>query len=109
MRNFYPAEFLRRISVTFKGEKQTFPGTIIRFSFFELEQATDRFSDANLIGQGASSNVFRGKLFDGRIAAVKKLKVLNETEEDSGFLTEVKKKYIYIYKYFSMDIFPTII
>lgn len=83
-------EFLRRIPVMIKGEKQPLPGTIIRFSFFELEQATDRFSDTNLIGQGASSNVFRGKLFDGRIVAIKKLKALSEREEDSGFLTEIE-------------------
>ncbi|XP_028556716.1 receptor-like serine/threonine-protein kinase NCRK [Dendrobium catenatum] len=83
-------EFLRRISVIFKGEKHTLPGTTIQFSYFELEQATDRFSDANLIGQGASSNVFRGKLLDGRIVAIKKLKALSETEEDSGFLTEIE-------------------
>ncbi|XP_020571622.1 receptor-like serine/threonine-protein kinase NCRK [Phalaenopsis equestris] len=83
-------EFLRRITVIFKGEKQTIPGTIIQFSFFELEQATDRFSDANLIGQGVSSNVFYGKLFDGRIVAIKKLKALSETDEDYDFLTEIE-------------------
>lgn len=93
IRNFYAAEFVRRISFIFKGEKQTLPGTIIQFSFFELEQATDRFSDANLIGQGVSSNVYRGTLLDGRIVAIKRLKALSEIEEDSAFLTEVKIRF----------------
>lgn len=81
---------LHRISVIFRGEKQFIPGSTIQFSFSELEQATDRFSNDNLIGQGISSNVFRGKLMDGRIVAIKKLKVLNKAEADTVFLTEIE-------------------
>lgn len=83
-------DILRRISFVFKGEKQIIPGSTIQFSYSELEYATDRFSSANLIGQGVSSNVFRGMLMDGRIVAIKKLKVLSDTEADFVFLTEIE-------------------
>ncbi|KAK8944089.1 Receptor-like serine/threonine-protein kinase NCRK [Platanthera zijinensis] len=84
------ADILHRISVIFRGENQIIPGSTVQFSFYELEQATDRFSNDNLIGQGISSNVFRGKLMDGRIVAIKKLKVLNKAEADTVFLTEIE-------------------
>ncbi|KAL5998646.1 hypothetical protein ACLOJK_009589 [Asimina triloba] len=63
---------------------------LILFSYFELEQATNKFSKSNLIGLGGSSNVYRGHLKDGRIVAVKRLKVKGGPSADSEFLTEIE-------------------
>jgi len=68
---------------------ETLPGTIVHFSFVELEQATNKFSSANLVGLGGSSNVYRGQLQDGRVVAIKKLKLLGGPEADNDFLSEV--------------------
>ncbi|XP_021660113.2 probable LRR receptor-like serine/threonine-protein kinase At3g47570 [Hevea brasiliensis] len=42
-----------------------------RISFLELQQATDGFSDYNLLGTGSFGSVFRGSLSDGTDIAVK--------------------------------------
>ncbi|KAG0502915.1 hypothetical protein HPP92_002987 [Vanilla planifolia] len=83
-------EVLRRICSIFRGNKQTILGAITQFTFFELEQATGGFSDVNLIGQGGSSNVYCGKLLNGKTVAVKKLKTLDGSAADSFFLTEIE-------------------
>ncbi|XP_047337565.1 probable serine/threonine-protein kinase PBL7 [Impatiens glandulifera] len=43
------------------------------FTFKELEVATDRFSDGNVIGNGGFGVVYRGVLKDGIVAAIKRL------------------------------------
>ncbi|KAK8633683.1 hypothetical protein V6N13_014522 [Hibiscus sabdariffa] len=43
------------------------------FTYKELELATDNFSEANVIGNGESSVVYKGVLVDGTVAAVKRL------------------------------------
>lgn len=43
------------------------------FTFKELEMATDKFSEAKLIGNGAYGVVYRGVLSDGTVAAIKML------------------------------------
>ncbi|XP_039029228.1 probable serine/threonine-protein kinase PBL7 [Hibiscus syriacus] len=43
------------------------------FTYKELELATDNFSEANVIGNGGSSIVYKGVLVDGTVAAIKKL------------------------------------
>jgi RIO-like serine/threonine protein kinase len=42
-------------------------------SFKELEEATDKFSEANVIGHGGFGVVYRGVLRDGTVAAIKRL------------------------------------
>lgn len=44
------------------------------FTYKELEVATDRFNEANVIGNGGSGVVYRGILADGTVAAVKMLR-----------------------------------
>lgn len=66
------------------------PGAIIQFSYFELENATNKFSNSNLIGLGGSSYVYRGQLKDGSILAVKRLKTQKGPDMDSVFLTEIE-------------------
>nr|KJB45202.1 hypothetical protein B456_007G295100 [Gossypium raimondii] len=43
------------------------------FTYKELEFATDNFSEANVIGNGGSSVVYKGVLADGTVAAIKRL------------------------------------
>ncbi|KAL6195793.1 hypothetical protein ACLB2K_031411 [Fragaria x ananassa] len=66
------------------------PGAIIQFSYLDLENATNKFSDSNLIGLGGSSYVYRGQLKDGSILAVKRLKTQKGPDMDSVFITEIE-------------------
>lgn len=60
-----------------------------RFSYSELDHATDKFSNSNLIGLGGSSYVYRGQLRDGKIVAIKRLKAQGGPDADSVFSKEV--------------------
>ncbi|RWR91628.1 putative receptor protein kinase ZmPK1 [Cinnamomum micranthum f. kanehirae] len=53
-----------------------------RFSYQELKEATKNFSEE--IGRGGSGEVFKGKLSNGRVIAVKRIAGVNQ-----GFLAEV--------------------
>ncbi|XP_043701059.1 receptor-like serine/threonine-protein kinase NCRK isoform X6 [Telopea speciosissima] len=76
-------------SFTFRNKRGTVPGTIIEFTYSELEQATNKFSGVNLIGFGGSSHVYCGQLKDGTTVAVKRLKTDGGPDADSVFLTEI--------------------
>ncbi|XP_057782516.1 receptor-like serine/threonine-protein kinase NCRK [Salvia miltiorrhiza] len=65
-------------------------GTIIQFSYSELENATDKFSDTNLVGVGGCSHVYRGNLRDGRTVAVKKMKRQGGPDAEHVFLAEIQ-------------------
>ncbi|KAK7250629.1 hypothetical protein RIF29_33175 [Crotalaria pallida] len=61
------------------------------FSYQDLEDATDNFSSDNLVGKGGHAEVYKGRLPDGQIVAVKRLmKNEKEAEDRAGdFLTEL--------------------
>lgn len=83
------------------SERGALPGIIVRFSFGELEQATNKFSNDNLIGVGGSSNVYRGQLTDGEVVAIKKLRPLQGADADYEFLSEVPpRKQLFVYVIF---------
>ncbi|KAI5327503.1 hypothetical protein L3X38_026899 [Prunus dulcis] len=48
-------------------------GAVQVFSYKELEVATEKFSEVNVIGQGVFGVVYRGILRDGTVAAIKML------------------------------------
>ncbi|RLN04313.1 putative LRR receptor-like serine/threonine-protein kinase [Panicum miliaceum] len=58
------------------------------FSNTELKLATDNFSSQNILGEGGYGPVYKGKLPDGRIIAVKQLSQTSH-QGKSQFVTEV--------------------
>ena len=61
-----------------------------RFQFKELQIATSNFSSKNLIGKGGFGNVYKGRLQDGTVVAVKRLKDGNAIGGEIQFQTEVE-------------------
>jgi len=61
-----------------------------RFSFRELQNATNNFSSKNILGQGGFGVVYKGYLPDGTIVAVKRLKDGNAMSGEDQFQTEVE-------------------
>ncbi|GER40288.1 kinase family protein [Striga asiatica] len=59
------------------------------FSYHELEQATDGFSDRNFLAEGGYGSVHYGVLWDGQVVAVKQHK-LASTQGDREFCSEVQ-------------------
>ncbi|XP_015571303.2 probable LRR receptor-like serine/threonine-protein kinase At1g56130 isoform X1 [Ricinus communis] len=58
------------------------------FSYAELKTATEDFSPANKLGEGGFGPVYKGKLNDGRVIAVKQLSVASH-QGKSQFVTEI--------------------
>ncbi|KAA8535406.1 hypothetical protein F0562_030409 [Nyssa sinensis] len=65
-------------------------GNLRNFTFRELQVATDNFSSKNILGAGGFGNVYRGKLGDGTMVAVKRLKDVIGTAGESQFRTELE-------------------
>ncbi|GAY62077.1 hypothetical protein WN943_006123 [Citrus x changshan-huyou] len=66
-------------------------GSIDRCKIFnskELDKATDHFNVNRILGQGGQGTVYKGMLADGRIIAVKKSKVVDESKLEE-FINEV--------------------
>ncbi|KAJ6805283.1 putative LRR receptor-like serine/threonine-protein kinase isoform X2 [Iris pallida] len=58
------------------------------FSYAELRTATDDFNRANMLGEGGFGPVFKGKLSDGRLVAVKQLSVASH-QGKRQFIAEI--------------------
>ncbi|GAA0184630.1 transmembrane signal receptor [Lithospermum erythrorhizon] len=65
-------------------------GNLRNFTFKELQLATNNFSSKNILGSGGFGNVYRGKISDGTIVAVKRLKDINGSAGDAQFRTELE-------------------
>ncbi|PKI47969.1 hypothetical protein CRG98_031633 [Punica granatum] len=61
----------------------------MNFTLSELKDATDNFSHDNLIGEGGCAEVYRGKLPDGELVAVKRLTRGTPEEMTADFLSEL--------------------
>ncbi|CAJ1855475.1 unnamed protein product [Sphenostylis stenocarpa] len=82
----------REIFVDVPGEvdrRITF-GQIKRFSWKELQIATDNFSEKNILGQGGFGKVYKGILADGTKIAVKRLTDYESPAGDAAFQREVE-------------------
>ncbi|KAL2324311.1 hypothetical protein Fmac_023369 [Flemingia macrophylla] len=60
----------------------------LQFSFNTIREATDDFSDSNKLGQGGFGAVYRGRLSDGQMIAVKRLS-RESSQGDTEFKNEV--------------------
>nr|CAD1834969.1 unnamed protein product [Ananas comosus var. bracteatus] len=58
------------------------------FSYAELDEATDGFSPSQVLGDGGFGTVYKGKLRDGRIVAVKRL-YENNYKQVEQFMNEI--------------------
>ncbi|KAL5768415.1 hypothetical protein ACOSP7_014967 [Xanthoceras sorbifolium] len=66
-----------------------YKSSLKNFSISELQAATNNFNHENLIGKGGYSEVYKGRLRDGRLVAIKRLTKGTEHERTNGFLCEI--------------------
>ncbi|XP_042042145.1 wall-associated receptor kinase-like 2 isoform X2 [Salvia splendens] len=72
-------------------QQQTNEGALGKTKVFpakELEVATDNFNESRIIGQGGQGTVYKGMLYDGKIVAIKKSKLV-EVNQLEQFINEV--------------------
>ncbi|ESQ53813.1 hypothetical protein EUTSA_v10024694mg [Eutrema salsugineum] len=65
-------------------------GQLKRFSLRELQVASDNFSNRNILGRGGFGKVYKGRLADGSLVAVKRLKEERTQGGELQFQTEVE-------------------
>ncbi|XP_044503282.1 probable LRR receptor-like serine/threonine-protein kinase At5g10290 isoform X2 [Mangifera indica] len=65
-------------------------GQLKRYSWRELQLATDNFSEKNVLGQGGFGKVYRGLLTDNTKVAVKRLTDFESPGGDAAFQREVE-------------------
>jgi somatic embryogenesis receptor kinase 1 len=65
-------------------------GQLKKFSFRELQIATENFQSKNILGKGGFGNVYKGYLPDGSLVAVKRLKGEGSPGAEIQFQMEVE-------------------
>ncbi|PIN18986.1 Serine/threonine protein kinase [Handroanthus impetiginosus] len=65
-------------------------GHLRRYTFKELRAATDHFNAKNILGKGGFGIVYKGRLNNGTVVAVKRLKDYNAVGGEIQFQTEVE-------------------
>ncbi|KAL4572742.1 hypothetical protein LXL04_019525 [Taraxacum kok-saghyz] len=83
--------FKRNGGLLLKQQESTDEGLVDKTTLFtakELEKATDHFNENRILGRGGQGTVYKGMLTDGRIVAVKKSKIVDESQLQQ-FINEV--------------------
>ncbi|XP_020222351.1 BRASSINOSTEROID INSENSITIVE 1-associated receptor kinase 1 isoform X1 [Cajanus cajan] len=65
-------------------------GQLKKFSLRELQVATDSFNNKNILGRGGFGKVYKGRLTNGELVAVKRLKEERTQGGEMQFQTEVE-------------------
>ncbi|KAL7103863.1 hypothetical protein ACP275_08G206300 [Erythranthe tilingii] len=73
----------RRKNKAISGTDGLLSGVLERISYYELLQATEHFSETNLLGVGSFGSVYKAVMRDGKILAVKVFNSLSETASKS--------------------------
>ena len=71
------------------GQQSPDFGKVKRFTFKELQEATNNFSGEYYLAEGGYGSVYKGKLKEGQLVAVKQHK-LTSLQTDEQFATEVE-------------------
>ena len=71
---------------------------IRRFSWREIQLATDDFNECNIIGQGGFGKVYKGVLSDNTKVAVKRLADYNSPGGEAAFHREVQLISVAVHK-----------
>nr|XP_043635545.1 wall-associated receptor kinase-like 2 [Erigeron canadensis] len=83
--------FKRNGGLLLKQQEEAHPSLVdktILFTSRELDKATDNFNESRILGRGGQGTVYKGMLVDGRIVAVKKSKIIDESQLQQ-FINEV--------------------
>ncbi|GKG01089.1 kinase-like domain, concanavalin A-like lectin/glucanase domain protein, partial [Tanacetum coccineum] len=83
--------FKRNGGLLLKQQQDADPSLVdqtILFTSRQLEKATDNFNENRILGRGGQGTVYKGMLVDGRIVAVKKSKIVDESQLEQ-FINEV--------------------
>ncbi|KAK7400293.1 hypothetical protein VNO78_11497 [Psophocarpus tetragonolobus] len=83
-----PQEFF--VDVAAEEDPEVHLGQLKRFSLRELQVATDSFNNKNILGRGGFGKVYRGRLTNGDLVAVKRLKEERTQVGEMQFQTEVE-------------------
>ncbi|KAJ6965184.1 hypothetical protein NC652_003175 [Populus alba x Populus x berolinensis] len=78
------------VDVSGEDDRKISFGQLRRFSWRELQLATDNFSESNIIGQGGFGKVYKGILSDNMKVAVKRLEDYYSPGGKAAFLIEVQ-------------------
>ncbi|XP_050218977.1 putative serine/threonine-protein kinase [Mercurialis annua] len=84
---------LKRNKSNNKGASDFLSGSLRTVSYYDfqtLKKATNNFNPSNLLGRGGFGPVYRGKLGDGRVVAIKMLALEKSQQGESEFLSEVR-------------------
>ncbi|XP_076890287.1 wall-associated receptor kinase-like 1 [Bidens hawaiensis] len=83
--------FFKRNGGLLLKQQEADPSIVNKTTLFtsrELKKATDNFNENKVLGRGGQGTVYKGILGDGRILAVKKSKVVDESQLEQ-FINEV--------------------